>query len=110
MEETKKRIRRTPEQRAEEVDAKIQLLKQELEAVEEKRTAVNQELDDKKASIKEKITALEQKKKDILSPKLPRKPRKTKKEKIKELIEAANKSGLKLEEIAQRLSMDSSEE
>lgn len=110
MEEIKKRIRRTPEQRAEEVDAKIQTLKQELEAVEEKRTAVNQELDNKTAAIKEKIAAQEQKKKDILSPKRPSKPRRTKKQKIKELIDFASKSGLKPEEIAQRLGLEPSEE
>ena len=53
---------------------------------------------------------LEQQKKDILAPKPPRKPRKTKKQKIQELIQSASKSGLKPEEIAERLGLAQTEE
>ena len=60
--------------------------------------------------MKERIAALEQKKQDILAPKPPRKPRKTKKQKIQALIQSASKSGLKPEEIAQRLGLDQPED
>ena len=53
---------------------------------------------------------LEQQKKDVLAPKPPRKPRKTKKQKIQELIQTASKSGLKPEEIAERLGLAQTEE
>ena len=45
-----------------------------------------------------------------LAPKPPRKPRKTKKQKIQELIQTASKSGLKPEEIAERLGLAQTEE
>ena len=110
MDEQKvKRTRRTPEQKAADVDAKIQKLNQDLEGIEVKRTAANEEFDKKAAEIKEKINAFEQMKADILTPK-PRKPRKTKKQKVQEIINLASKSGLKPEEIAARLGIGQAEE
>ena len=109
-EQSVKRTRRTPQQMAEAVDAKIQKLNQELETLAAKRDAANEDFDKKEAAVKEKIAALGQKKKDILAPKPPRKPRKTKKQKIQELIKSASKSGLKPEEIAQRLGLDQPED
>lgn len=109
-EQTAKRTRRTPQQMAEDIDSKIKKLNQELDALAEKRTAANEEFDKKEAAVKGKIAALEQRRKDILAPKPPRKPRKTKKQKIQELIKSASKSGLKPEEIAQRLGLDQPEE
>ena len=91
---------------AEDIDSKIQKLNQELDALVEKRAAANEDFDKKETVVKQRIAALEQKKKDILAPKPPRKPRKTKKQKIQELIKSASKSGLKPEEIAQRLGLD----
>lgn len=105
-----RRPRRTAEQRAAEIDAKIEKLNQDLEGIEAKRTAAMQELDAKAATVKERIEALEQQKKEILAPKPPRKPRKTKKQKIQELIQSASKSGLKPEEIAERLGLAQTEE
>ena len=111
MEEQKvRRPRRTAEQRAADIDAKIQKLNEDLEGVEAKRAAAMQEFDAKAASVKERIAALERKKKEILAPKPPRKPRKTKKQKIQELIQSASKSGLKPEEIAERLGLAQTEE
>ena len=111
MEEQKvRRPRRTAEQKVAEIDAKIQKLNENLEDIEVKRTAANQEFDAKAASVKERIAALEQQKKDILAPKPPRKPRKTKKQKIQELIQSASKSGLKPEEIAERLGLAQTDE
>lgn len=95
MDEQKvRRPRRTAEQKAADIDAKIQKLNEDLESIEARRTAANQEFDAKAAAVKERIAVLEQQKKDILAPKPPRKPRKTKKQKIQELIQTASKSGL----------------
>lgn len=109
-EQTKKRTRRTPQQMVEDADKKIEQLNQELETIAAKRAAANEEFDKKELSVKERIAALEQKKQDILAPKPPRKPRKTKKQKIQALIQSASKSGLKPEEIAQRLGLDQPED
>ena len=111
MDEQKvKRVRRTPQQMAEQIDGRIQKLNQDLEDLEAKRAAANADFDAKAAAVKEKIEVLEQKKADILKPKPPRKPRKSKKQKIQEIIKLANKSGLKPEEIAQRLGIEQIEE
>ena len=53
---------------------------------------------------KEKIAKLEAKKKDVLTPK-KRKPRKSKADQIKLLVRQAQKSGMKLDEIADKLGM-----
>lgn len=105
-----RRPRRTAEQKVADIDAKIQKLNEDLEGVEAKRAAAMQEFDAKVAAVKERIEALEQQKKEILTPKPPRKPRKTKKQKIQELIQSASKSGLKPEEIAERLGLAQTEE
>ena len=111
MDEQKvRRPRRTAEQRAADIDAKIQKLNEDLEGVEVKRAAAMQEFDAKAATVKERIEALERQKMEILAPKPPRKPRKTKKQKIQELIQSASKSGLKPEEIAERLGLAQTEE
>lgn len=111
MDEQKaKRIRRTPEQIAEELDVKIQKLDQDLANLEEKRAAANAEFDAKAAAIKERIELFNQKKKHVLSPKTQRKHRKSKKQKIQELINCASKSGLKPEEIAKLLGLEETEE
>ena len=107
--QTTKRVRRTSQQIAEEIDVKIQKLNQDLETLAAKRAAVNEDFDKKAAAVKEKIAGLEQRKQDLLAPKSSRKPRKTKKQKIQELIKTASKAGLKPEEIAQRLGLDSTE-
>ena len=107
MEEQKaKRTRRTPEQMIEEIEAKMQKLTQEIEAIEEKRMATNQEFDQKVEAVKGKIAAWEQRKKEILAPKPPRKPRKTKKQKIAEIVKQAQKSGMKPEQIAEALGVN----
>ena len=109
-EQSTKRTRRTPQQMAEDIDSKILKLDQELEALVVKRAAANEDFDKKEAAVKDRIAALEQKKKEILAPKPPRKPRKTKKQKIQDLIKSASKAGLKPEEIAQRLDLDQPED
>ena len=107
MEEQKaKRTRRTPEQMIEEIEAKMQKLTQEIEAIEEKRMATNQEFDQKVEAVKGKIAAMEQRKKEILAPKPPRKPRKTKNQKIAEIVKQAQKSGMKPEQIAEALGVN----
>ncbi len=109
-EQKEKRTRRTPQQLADDIDAKIQKLNQDIEGLEAKRAAANADFDAKAATLKERIAILEQKKEDILKPKPPRKPRKTKKQKIQEIINLASKSGLKPEEIAERLGVGQTEE
>lgn len=110
MDEQKvRRPRRTAQQRADEIDAKIQKLGEDLEGIEAKRAAANQEFYGKAAVLKDRIAALEQQKEDLLNPKPPRKPRKTKKQKIQEIIQSASRSGLKPEEIAQRLGLSQEE-
>lgn len=109
-EQSTKRTRRTPQQLAGEIDGKIQKLNQDLDSLAGKRAAANEDFDKKEAAVREKITALEQRKKDLLSPRPPRKPRRTKKQKIQELIKSASKSGLKPEEIAQRLGLEQPED
>ncbi len=111
MDEQKaKRTRRTPQQVADEIEAKIQKLNQDIEVLETKRAAANAEFDSKVVAVKDRIAALEQKKEDTLKPKQPRKHRKSKKQKIQDLITMASKSGLKPEEIAERLGFGPSEE
>jgi len=111
MDEQKaKRTRRTPQQITDEIDAKIQKLNQDIEGLEERRNAANADFDAKVAAIKGRIEVLEQKKEDTLKPKQHRKPRKSKKQKIQDIITLASKSGLKPEEIAERLGIGSSEE
>jgi len=111
MEEGKvRRPRRTAQQKADEIDAKIEKLNQDIEGLEVKRAAAMQDFDTKVAAVKERIDALVQQKTELLAPKPPRKPRKTKKQKIQEIIQFANKSGLKPEEIAERLGLEQAEE
>jgi len=74
-EEGKKRIRRSPEELAAEIDSKI-------------------------AAHKEAIKKLEQRKAEVLAPK---KPRMTKAQKVKLVIDKAKSSGMSVEEIAEKL-------
>ena len=101
-----KRPRRTPQERAAEVDSKIEKLNQSITEIEAKKQAVVAEYDTKIATAQEHIKALESKKQEILAPKPPRKPRKTKKQKIQEIVKLAMKSGMSVEEIADQLHVE----
>ncbi len=104
MEENKaKRVRRSPEQLAADLDTRIEALKGRLDVIEAERAAANEKFDIKTAEVNDKIKALMNKQKLLLAPKPPRKPRKTKKQKMQDLLKQAEKSGLKPEEIAERL-------
>ena len=93
MEEVEnKRQRRTPQERANEL--------------EEKKKTVVEEYDAKITAAKERIKSLETKKQEILAPKPPRKPRKTKKQKIQEIVKLAMKNGMSVEEIAGQLHVE----
>jgi len=100
-----KRKRRSPEERAAELDVKIEAVRQSIAKYEDQKNAAVQEFDDKITAAKAKIEALEQQKADTLTPK-PRKPRKTKKQKTEEVIRKALKAGLNPNEIAERLGVD----
>lgn len=104
-----KRVRRTPEERIAEIDAKIRAVSQSIEDLEAKKQAAVASFDEKIAAAQERIKGLEAKKQEILAPKPPRKPRKTKKQKIQEILKEAQKNGMKPEEIAERLGVTLSE-
>ena len=97
-----KRVRRTPEQIAADLDVQIEKLKDSILELENKKAASATEFDNKIAAVKEKIAKLEAKK--VLTPK-KRKPRKSKADQIKLLVRQAQKSGMKLDEIADKLGM-----
>ena len=100
-----KRVRRTPEQIAADLDVQIEKLKDSILELENKKAASATEFDNKIAAVKEKIAKLEAKKKDVLTPK-KRKPRKSKADQIKLLVRQAQKSGMKLDEIGIDLEVD----
>jgi len=97
-----KRVRRTPEQIAADIDGQISKLEENIRGLEEKKIAACAEFDAKIAAVQEKAAKLAERKKEVLSPK-KRKPRKSKAERIRELVKQAQKSGMKLDEIAEKL-------
>lgn len=97
-----KRVRRTPQQMAQDLDAQMKKLNASIAELEEKKAAGAAVFDGKIAAVREKIKKLEAKKKDVLAPK-KRKTRKTKAQQIKDLVRKAQKAGLKPDEIASRL-------
>ena len=103
-----KRVRRTPEQIAADIDGQISKLEENIRGLEEKIIAACAEFDAKIAAVQEKAAKLAERKKEVLSPK-KRKPRKSKAERIRELVKQAQKSGMKLDEIAEKLGMPLSE-
>ena len=103
----KKRVRRTPQERAAEIDAKIEKVNETLRALEDnKKQSVIATYDEKIKTASEQIKTLEEKKAAILAPKPPRKPRKTKKQKIQEIVNLAMKSGMKPEDVAAQLGIE----
>ncbi len=103
-----KRVRRTPEQIAADIDGQISKLEENIRGLEEKKIAACAEFDAKIAAVQEKAAKLAERKKEVLSPQ-PRTPRKSKAERIRELVKQAQKSGMKLDEIAEKLGMPLSE-
>lgn len=110
MSETvKKRVRRPVAERAAEIDVKVEALKDSIDEMEQKKMESAALFDQKIAKIQAKIKALQAQKDKMLSPKKERKLRRTKKQKIQEILTQASKSGLKPEEIADRLGVSLSE-
>ena len=99
------RRRRTKEELVAALDEKIEAQNQTIKKCEEQKVIAVQELDAKIAAAKTRIKAMEQRKKDIMTPKQP-KPRTSKKQKIQDILKKASKSGLSVEEIAERLGMN----
>ena len=93
-----KRVRRKPQEIAAEIDEKIGKQNEAIAAMEEKKKAY----DEKIAAARTKIAELEKRKEEVLTPKPPKK-RVTKKQKLQSILKKAEKSGLKPEEIAERL-------
>ena len=100
-----KRIRRTPEQIAADIDVQIADQEEHIRALSAKKAAACQEFDAKIAAVQKRITGLRGKKKSVLAPK-KKKAHKSRAEQIKELVKCAQRSGMKLEEIADKLGMD----
>ena len=98
-----KRVRRTPQQIAQDLDAQMEKLNASIAELEEKKAASAAVFDGKIAAVKEKIKKL-----DVLAPK-KRKVRKTKAQQIKDLVRKAQKAGLKPDEIASRLGISMEE-
>lgn len=104
MSESKnKRLRRTPQEKANEVDEKITKINQGINELGEKKKAAIAEYDAKITAAKERIKALEEKKQEILTPKPPCK---TQKQRIKELVKLAMKNGMSVDEIAKQLHVE----
>ncbi len=101
----KKRVRRSVEERAAEFDAKIQKVNDQIRDLEEKRQAAVAEFDGRIAAAKAKIETLAAAKAELLKPKT-RKPRRTKKQKMAELFKQVQKSGMKPEELAEKLGLE----
>lgn len=101
----KKRVRRSIDERAAEFDKKIQKANAQKTDLETKKKDAVAEYDGKIAAVKAKIEKLEAAKAELLKPKAPRKPRKTKKQKMEELVQKMQKSGMKPEEIAEKLGL-----
>ena len=87
-----KRTRRTPQERAAEVDEKIAKIDQSIKELESKKESVVAEYDAKITAARERIKSLEAKKQEILAPKPPRKPRKSKQQKIQEIMDTLRKN------------------
>ena len=104
-----KRVRRTTQQILADLEEQIAGLEASIGTIEEKKKAAMEEYDHKIAGVKERIAKLEARKKTMLAPK-KRKARKSKTVQIKELVKQAQKSGLKLNEIAQKLGVPLEEE
>ncbi len=100
-----KRTRRTPQQIAEDTDREIERLCENIRTLEEQRDAQNAEFERRIAAVNLRIKKLEDHKHAVLAPK-PRKPRRTKAQMISEIVGKAQKSGMKLCEIADRLDVD----
>jgi len=104
-----KRRRRSKEERASEIDAKLEKLRSSLNEIAAEREAAKSALDAKEKALNDKIKALEGKKKDILNPSSAPKQRMTKKRRIEALVNKAHKAGFSLDEIEQLLSLDEPE-
>ena len=102
-----KRIRRTPQQIAEDVGEQIEKLEQSVLNIENKKKALLAEYDRKIETVRSRIKSLEEKKIAVLAPKkATRKPRRSKKQKLEAILKQASKSGLKPEEIALNLGIE----
>ncbi len=104
-----KRVRRTAQQRAADIDTQIAELESSIARIEDRKQAAVAEFDRKINTVRDRIAGLREKQEALLTPK-PRKPRKTKKEKIAEILKQAQKSGMKPEEIAEKLGIPSNSE
>ena len=102
----KKRVRRSPEERAADFDAKIEAVNHTIADLEAKKQAAVSSYDEKIAAARKRMKVLEEKKAAIFAPKPKRKVRKTKKQKIQDILKQAQKAGMNPQEIAECLGID----
>lgn len=95
---------RTKEERAAEIDQKIIAIKEDLVVLEQRRDEVIASFTKKGNEKRERIKALEKKKKDILNPR-PRVRAKTRKQKMMELFNTVYKTGMSAEAAAEMLGL-----
>ena len=93
---------RTKEERAAEIDQKIIAVKEELIILGQRKDEAIASFTKKENEKKERIKALEKKKKEILNPK-PRVRAKTRKQKMMELFNTVYKTGMSAEAVAEML-------
>ncbi len=105
-----KRVRRTPQQIAEDLGEQIEKLKQSIVNIENKKKDMIAECDHKIETVRNRIKSLEKKRAAVLAPKkTTRKARKSKKQQLEDIVKQASKSGLRPEEIAMKLGIEVSE-
>lgn len=100
-----KRVRRTSAQIAADLDIEMKALEDSIQEIEAKKIACIAEYDQKIAGVHDKIAKLKERQKTLLTPK-KRQPRRSKAEQIKDLVKQAQKSGMKLDEIASKLGVE----
>lgn len=101
-----KRTRRTPEQMAQARDEKIAQLEATITEIEKKKLAAISVYDEKIAAVQNKIETLKSQKEKRKPGRKPAKKRRSQTEKIQEIVKAARKTGLTLDEIAQKLGIE----
>lgn len=104
-----KRIRRTTEQIVADIESQIGELTTSIEGIESKKAESAAAYDEKIAKVNARIDGLLEKKKNLMAPK-KRKRRRSKATQIKSIIKSAQKSGLKVQDIAEKLGVELSQE
>ena len=102
-----KRQRRTPQERANELDEKITKINQSINELEEKKKTSCRKSTMRRSPQQRNASNLwRQKSRRSLLPRLPESPVRRKKQKIQEIVKLAMKNGMSVEEIAGQLHVE----